>query len=82
MRGRASEEGEEEQKQTEQVFFSHFSLSSHLSVFLKERESEKKKTVATMVKIGEKIQAAIDKGETFYSFEYFPPRTEEVRQGK
>lgn len=35
-----------------------------------------------MVKIGEKIQAAIDKGETFYSFEYFPPRTEEVRQGK
>jgi len=33
---------------------------------------------ATM-RISDKIQAAIDAKETFFSFEYFPPRTEEVR---
>ena len=31
------------------------------------------------MRISDKIQAAIDAKETFFSFEYFPPRTEEVR---
>ena len=30
-----------------------------------------------MVKIIEKINAKIEKGELFYSFEYFPPKTDE-----
>ena len=30
------------------------------------------------MRISDKIQAAIDAKETFFSFEYFPPRTEEV----
>ena len=32
------------------------------------------------MRISDKIQAAIDAKETFFSFEYFPPRTEEVRR--
>ena len=45
------------------------------------KKKEKKTPIppfATM-RISDKIQAAIDAKETFFSFEYFPPRTEEVR---
>lgn len=31
------------------------------------------------MKIVDKIKAAMAEGRTFFSFEYFPPRTEEVR---
>ena len=31
-----------------------------------------------VMKIVDKIKASMDAGETFFSFEYFPPRTEEV----
>ena len=33
------------------------------------------------MKIVDKINAAIAAKQTFFSFEYFPPRTEEVREG-
>jgi methylenetetrahydrofolate reductase (NADPH) len=31
------------------------------------------------MKIIDKMQQSMDKGQTFFSFEFFPPRTEEVR---
>lgn len=32
-----------------------------------------------MVKVSDKIQERVERGEKFFSFEFFPPRTEEVR---
>jgi hypothetical protein len=33
------------------------------------------------MKIIDKVNEKLKKGETFFSFEFFPPRTEEVRTG-
>lgn len=34
------------------------------------------------MKIIDKINQKLKEGKTFYSFEFFPPRTEEVRDGQ
>jgi len=34
------------------------------------------------MKIVDKMKAAMAEKKTFFSFEYFPPRTEEVRRGR